>query len=771
MRKVTYLPDSQTFAAQARRSAATYFEVVPHRKKSGLPVWNWVAIAVLATALSGRGTDYAGWAVGNSSDGYGTILYTADSGGTWVRQGAGMIADGDVGGICALDPSTAWAVGSAVNGYCAIYRTTDAGQSWTRMGSPLSLPNADLFKVNALDARQLWAVGFGVILHTGDAGATWVNQTPAGFDGLLFQGVFTPDGTNVWATGDTKDGYATILKSTDAGQSWVRQSGGSVTNVDHLLSVAATDGNHAWAVGGLGNNILKTSDGGANWQMMDQGGGMDANELAVVTFNDVWVALDGAVKWTHDGGQSWGTHTTPLYTLGIAVTDTTNAWAVAQGYTGKGTIYHTSDGGTNWEEQTVTGGPPAGLRIVSFASQPVGKGEWSFVMLGDTRGDRTNTTTGISLYLNTIAQKIASLNPELVLVCGDLVNGNDVPSGSPLEDYAIQFTNWTAAMQPVFNYSTGTGIQIYPVRGNHENCDNEGPTIQSLKKAYYNTFRNYVPLNGPNYGLTNDQVGFSYWFTRSNVTFVAADLYFYYNETPGLEGYHELDREWVAQQFHGTKSAYKVFMAHVPFFQTESSSASERFFGTNAAGYRTRADFWNVLGSNGVQLYLTGHIHNETVASTTNDYGNTIIQLMAGNGGAPLDPVGTVSEPGVDVLYTNDMFGFALATVRDDAMTIQYYSLNTNNNSWTVADYATRIRPNQVVPVNPINITYSVSGTALTLIWPEDHTGWVLQAQTNALSAGIGTNWVAVPGSSATNQMTMPMGSGIGSMFYRLFLP
>jgi len=123
------------------------------------------------------------------------------------------------------------------------------------------------------------------------------------------------------------------------------------------------------------------------------------------------------------------------------------------------------------------------------------------------------------------------------------------------------------------------------------------------------------------------------------------------------------------------------------------------------------------------------------------------------------------------VLYTNDMFGFALATVRDDAMTIQYYSLNTNNNSWTVADYATRIRPNQVVPVNPINITYSVSGTALTLSWPEDHTGWVLQAQTNALSAGIGTNWVAVPGSSATNQMTMPMGSGIGSMFYRLFLP
>ncbi len=325
------------------------------------------------------------------------------------------------------------------------------------------------------------------------------------------------------------------------------------------------------------------------------------------------------------------------------------------------------------------------------------RADWSFAMLGDTRGDRTNTTTGVSPHLHAIAEKIATLSPDLVLACGDLVNGNDVPSGSPLEDYALQFDHWKTSMSPVFNYTTDAGIPIYPVRGNHENCDHEGPTVHALKTAYYNAFVDYVTLNGPNTVSSGDQRGFSYSFGYSNTTFVVADQYFYYNQTD-LEGYHELDRAWVTQQFEQANSAYKVFMAHEPIFQTEGTGEGERFFGTNAAGLEVRADFWNALGTNGVQLYLTGHIHNETVARTTNEYGNAIIQLMAGNGGAPVDPVGADYEPGVEMLYTNAHYGFSLATVKANEMTIEYYSLHTNDNSWTVASYVTHISPNQVVP-------------------------------------------------------------------------
>ncbi len=318
------------------------------------------------------------------------------------------------------------------------------------------------------------------------------------------------------------------------------------------------------------------------------------------------------------------------------------------------------------------------------------RADWSFVMLGDTRGPH-HTTTGVSPYLTNIAEKIATLNPELVLVCGDLVNGDDTNATFSLT-YAEQYANWKTAMSPVFNYATGTGIPIYPVRGNHDNNAGEGAPITELKQAYYDAFSPYVPTNGPNYSVTNNQIGFSYAFTHSNLTVVAADQYFYLDQTPGDPGYHELARSWVSEQFAQADSPYKVFMAHVPMFMTQGQETPEHFFGKDAAGLETRTNFWNDLGTNGVQLYLAGHLHNEVVASTTNDFGNPILQLQAGNGGAPVDPVILQADPGVDVLYTNGThYGFALATVGAEKMTIDYYLLNPADEHWSKASYTTTI--------------------------------------------------------------------------------
>ena len=66
------------------------------------------------------------------------------------------------------------------------------------------------------------------------------------------------------------------------------------------------------------------------------------------------------------------------------------------------------------------------------------------------------------------------------------------------------------------------------------------------------------------------------------------------------------------------------------------------------------------------------------------------------------------------------------------------------------------------------NITTKASGGNLTLSWPTDHTGWVLQSQTNTLT---GTNWVNVTGSESTNQWVTPIDSSVGSVFFRLVLP
>jgi hypothetical protein len=58
----------------------------------------------------------------------------------------------------------------------------------------------------------------------------------------------------------------------------------------------------------------------------------------------------------------------------------------------------------------------------------------------------------------------------------------------------------------------------------------------------------------------------------------------------------------------------------------------------------------------------------------------------------------------------------------------------------------------------------------MTFSWPQDHTGWTLEMQTNSLDIGLSTNWVVVPGSAMTNQITVPIDPSIPLAFYRLAL-
>jgi hypothetical protein len=75
------------------------------------------------------------------------------------------------------------------------------------------------------------------------------------------------------------------------------------------------------------------------------------------------------------------------------------------------------------------------------------------------------------------------------------------------------------------------------------------------------------------------------------------------------------------------------------------------------------------------------------------------------------------------------------------------------------------------ISLTPAKINSVLSVNQLTLSWPADHTGWILQSQTNTLGVGLGTNWVEVGGSSATNQATITINPAKGSVFYRLVSP
>lgn len=334
--------------------------------------------AILACALNNADADYAGWAVGSLwGDGHATILRTTDSGVTWTRQGIGQVADVDMSGIVAVDPFTAWALGDSDSGYAAIYHTTDGGLTWDRKGSAVQLPDASLRKIGAFGDNKVWAVGLGAILHSSDGGATWTNQLPAGYESTPLQGVSSPDGVNVWVTGEHKDGYATILKSNDGGQSWTRQIGGDVASADHLLGVSAFDANTAWAVGGVGEYVvLHTTDGGTTWNRQSGVVGLyDANEVRALSGSTVWTACDNGVFWSTDGGQNWdgsGNHGFAIgpYAMDVSAVDSGQAWVVVHGNL-DGSIWHTPNGGITWAQQGIPGATLPRMQTVSFAPTPI----------------------------------------------------------------------------------------------------------------------------------------------------------------------------------------------------------------------------------------------------------------------------------------------------------------------------------------------------------------------------------------------------------------
>jgi hypothetical protein len=78
------------------------------------------------------------------------------------------------------------------------------------------------------------------------------------------------------------------------------------------------------------------------------------------------------------------------------------------------------------------------------------------------------------------------------------------------------------------------------------------------------------------------------------------------------------------------------------------------------------------------------------------------------------------------------------------------------------------------VATNPPTITAMVSGNQLYLSWPADHTGWLLQVQTNNLNQGVSENphdWMAVPGSTATDHTNFTITPSPQEEFYRLVYP
>ena len=263
-----------------------------------------------------------------------------------------------------------------------------------------------LYSVFFVDANIGYTVGSnGIILKTTNSGNKWSVQSS--MTSNILHSVYFADNTTGYAVGDN----GTIIKTIDSGINWTAQVSGTSWP---LYSVFFTDVNNGFAVGGSGTAIiLKTTNGGSNW--ISQPNRSLSTLYSVCFFNastgySVGVAVNytylyGAILITNNSGNSWsylGFGRNQDF-FSVCLTDINTAYAVGSYHL----IMKTTDGGTNWTDQTsaIVGTLSSVFFTDNITGYIVGGDYWSFGKIQKTTNAGTNwnsQTSGTTHPLNSV---------------------------------------------------------------------------------------------------------------------------------------------------------------------------------------------------------------------------------------------------------------------------------------------------------------------------------------------------------------------------------
>ena len=218
---------------------------------------------------------------------------------------------------------------------------------------------------------------------------------------------------------------------------------------------------------------------------------------------------------------------------------------------------------------------------------------------------------------------------------------------------------------------------------------------------------------------------------------------------------------------------------------------------SGSTGYGNVAVYGGTLGGNGyiagpVSIYAGG-----TLAPGSNSLETLIIasDLTLNPGSTSTFEVnGDTSANSQVIIYGNAIYAGGLNIVTNGTFTLgQTFTLFSGGNTagtpsnfssitgspgtglaWSFTNGVLSVVSGVSYAGYPTNITATLSGNQLTLSWPATHLGWILQAQTNALTVGLTTptnTWFDVVGSDASNTNVINIDPANPTVFYRLRLP
>ncbi len=256
-----------------------------------------------------------GWAAGDS----GTIIHTSDGGENWVIQDSQT--ENEIVYLFFLDRNLGWA--SSFNYITPPYgtiilKTTNGGADWT----PALYTEENIFITCILffDSLTGWMGGTPhALLKTTNGGADWtqaaVDTSTLAFFPVLSIKFF--DENYGYACGGMFDIAGVTWRTTNGGEMWYALDP-SQAPADEVHELHIFDATHVMGAGGdpdygFGVGIIRTSDGGLNWDYEELGIQGNAFDLDFRNDNEAWAPLGPRRKFIYslDTGNTWTSIPTP----------------------------------------------------------------------------------------------------------------------------------------------------------------------------------------------------------------------------------------------------------------------------------------------------------------------------------------------------------------------------------------------------------------------------------------------------------------------------
>jgi photosystem II stability/assembly factor-like uncharacterized protein len=250
------------------------------------------------------------------------IWHTTDGGLSWSTQSQGLsviLHDADF-----VDSNTGWIVGS--NG--TVLHTTNAGATWVQQNGLAG----EFAVLDFFDHQHGATVSGHTIFSTQDGGETWSQQSSPDWEGLT--SVTYADVRNVWAVGfrmvnpDSNIYEGILLHSTDSGGSWTRIP---FTENRRLHTISFSDSQTGFITEDYSPGLLRTTDGGETWVDMPSPAFNRLDWVTATSSTDLWAVTEGVqIVRSRDAGLTWSTE--PLiYSHGLRklmVADSNHVWAL-----------------------------------------------------------------------------------------------------------------------------------------------------------------------------------------------------------------------------------------------------------------------------------------------------------------------------------------------------------------------------------------------------------------------------------------------------------